>query len=152
MVSKRGVQAKKNKMAGARFEAEIRSTFDMDGQFIYVKGVSTKGIDVLAMKDKRVVQLELKSHITWKNYQFQEAKKQLIANESIVNKFLNRTVYKPEDTSYILVYYIRNKELIISGVGDDIKKYPKTHKDGMADFLTASLADYGVIDDRIRSG
>ncbi len=31
MVSKRGAQAKKNKMAGARFEAEIRSTFDMDG-------------------------------------------------------------------------------------------------------------------------
>lgn len=149
MTSKRGTQAKLNKKAGARFEADIRSTFNENGQFIYVKGVSTKGIDVLAMKDKRAVQLELKSHVAFKNYQFQEAKKQLIANETIVNKFLARTIYKSKDVSYILAYYIRNEELIISDVGDKVIKYPKTRKDNIADFLKECLIKYGVIDDII---
>ena len=152
MVSERGKQAKRNKLAGAKFEGEIRSAFDTDGQFVYVKGVSTKGIDVLALKDKRAVQLELKCHVSFKNYQFQEAKKQLIANESIVNKFLDRTIFKPEDVHYILVYYIKNEELIISGVGEEVKRYPKTRKDNISNFLTQCLATYGVIDDRIRSG
>lgn len=142
-------QIQKNKKMGASFEADVRTVFDKNGQFVYVKGVSTKGIDVLALKNDKAVQLELKTYAKWQNYQFNDAMKQLKANESIVKSFLERTFYKPELVQYILVYYVRGLELIISNVDERQKIYEKSRKDNLIDFLQSSLIDYKALDDII---
>ncbi len=48
MVS-RAKQAKLNKRMGSKFEAVVRESLANLGYFTYVKGVSTKGIDILAL-------------------------------------------------------------------------------------------------------
>jgi hypothetical protein len=47
--------AYKNKKAGARFEADVRTALKNCGYFLYVKGVSTPGIDIFALKDSTAV-------------------------------------------------------------------------------------------------
>jgi len=52
----------KGKEYGRRFESKIRKFLSNNGFYVYVKGVSTKGPDILAIKRDTCLLLELKSY------------------------------------------------------------------------------------------
>lgn len=101
-------QAVLNKRSGAGFEGEIRSSLKEMGQFLYVKGVSCKGIDIFALKANMAFFLELKSHTKITNTLKKDAIAQFFANQCIVNDFITKTVYTPDKVLYTLLMYERN--------------------------------------------
>ena len=138
-------QACKNRRIGARFEGDVRKALRNNGQFIYTKGVSSKGIDIFSLKDEKAMQLELKSHEELKNSEYKEAFEQLISNYEIVKDFLQCTNYKKENIIYKLVYYIRNDKLIIVDVDNNKREYIKTRNINIINFLTKCFKDNNII-------
>jgi len=51
----------KGKQLGRQFEQEVRNFLRKKDWFVYTKGVSTPGIDILAIKDTKILFLELKT-------------------------------------------------------------------------------------------
>lgn len=134
-----------NKRTGARFEGNVRKALRSQGYFIYTKGVSSKGIDVFALKENRVVQLELKSHQNFIKSEYHEAINQLEYNYEIVKDFIQCTDYKKENTIYRLVYYIRNDKLIISDINNNKNEYDKKRTINITDFLIECFKDNSII-------
>lgn len=108
----------KGKKIGAKFESNIISSLRDLGYFIYRKGVSTKGIDVLAFKENIVIQLELKSLSKLINSNFNSSLKQYLENRSYVIDFYDRFAkYHNINMQYFLIIYDRfnNKFVVVNG-------------------------------------
>ncbi|MEO2154588.1 MAG: hypothetical protein ABGW69_02160 [Nanoarchaeota archaeon] len=60
----------KGKEKGRYFEAKIRDKLKKLGYYVYTKGVSTKGVDIFAIKDNNLLLIELKTFKDLSNLHF----------------------------------------------------------------------------------
>jgi len=90
--------SKKGKNKGRQFEYKIRKFFIENGCFVYVKGVSTPGPDILAIKGNKVFLIECKNYSskTMKlDTLLKNTRLQIKEYESIKNEIIQKTILKP---------------------------------------------------------
>ena len=97
------------------------------------------GIDIFALKNNKALFLELKSHKEFSNIQFNNAIIQYENNTYNVDEFIRCTSYKKENVRYLLVYYIRNKELYIVDENKNKVIFQKNSKMNINNFLNESF-------------
>ena len=117
--------ATKNKKTGAKFEASVRKALNNLGQFVYVKGVSSKGIDIFALKDDKALFIELKSHAVIETTFKNDALIQFCVNSKIVNDYINKTCKSSQNVLYLLVMYERNNTFYVYDSNDCERVYSK---------------------------
>jgi Holliday junction resolvase len=117
----------KGKRIGSSFERKVREVIREKGFYIYVKGVSTPGPDIFAIRKTHsnieIILLELKSYKEMKNDILNKFKKQI--DNLYKEKEKLESVGFNEDTKFYigLIFYSRND-----------KKYYFVTKDGTNEF------------------
>lgn len=102
--------------------------------------MSSKGIDIFALKDDRVLFLELKSYLTLTTSEKKDSIHQFQVNNKIVIDFLNKTKYKPENVVYKLLIYERNIQLYKYNLDTTYDLYLKPPRTNIVKFIEQIIA------------
>lgn len=116
----------KNKKKGAAFEGELRKALRNLGQFIYTKGVSSKGIDIFGLNGNNVIFIEAKVTDLLQNDFIAASKKQFFSNKEIVVDFTSKTCYNYKNILYFLIIYEENEKFIFYHLNDSEVVYSKS--------------------------
>jgi len=87
--------------------------------------VSSKGIDIFALKDDIAAFIELKSHVEITTTLKKDAIAQFIANASIVHSFTQKTSKNPHKVLYLLLMYERDNYISIYDTTHTERRYEK---------------------------
>jgi Holliday junction resolvase len=122
----------KGKQKGREFEAKVRKILTENNWFVYTKGVSTPGPDILAIKNCFAVVLELKTFQRKSKRELKNIVDLLSTNLENYKKFLQRAGFKKTVLGVLIeireekrIYYFENgdKEIKIFNTLKDFVNY-----------------------------